>query len=30
MARFGVGRNGGYRRLAAIVDHGLLTRAGLV
>ena len=30
MARFGVGRTVGYRRLRALVDHGLLTRAHLV
>src|SRR4051812_44133984 len=30
MARFGVGRTVGYRRLAGLVDHGLLTRARLV
>ena len=30
MARFGVGRTVGYRRLRALVDHGLLTRARLV
>jgi hypothetical protein len=30
MARFGVGRTVGYRRLARLVDHGLLTRARLV
>jgi hypothetical protein len=30
MAKFGVGRTVGYRRLRALVDHGLLTRARLV
>jgi hypothetical protein len=30
MARFGVGRTVGYRRLAALVDHGLLVRVRLV
>jgi hypothetical protein len=30
MARFGVGRTVGYRRLRALVDHGLLSRARLV
>jgi hypothetical protein len=30
MARFGVGRTVGYRRLARLVDHGLLTGARLV
>jgi hypothetical protein len=30
MARFGVGRTVGYRRLRALVDHGLLTRRRLV
>jgi hypothetical protein len=30
MARFGVGRTVGYRRLRALVDHGLLTRGRLV
>jgi len=30
MARYGVGRTVGYRRLAALVDHGLLARARLV
>jgi hypothetical protein len=30
MAKFGVGRTVGYRRLAALVDHGLLARARLV
>ena len=30
MARFGVGRTVGYRRLARLVDHGLLTRSRLV
>src|SRR4051812_28611108 len=30
MARFGVGRTVGYRRLAALVDHRLLLRARLV
>jgi hypothetical protein len=30
MARFGVGRTVGYRRLAALVEHGLLSRARLV
>jgi hypothetical protein len=30
MARFGVGRTVGYRRLAALIDHGLLARARLV
>jgi hypothetical protein len=30
MARFGVGRTVGYRRLRALVDHGLLTRSRLV
>jgi hypothetical protein len=30
MARVGVGRTVGYRRLARLVDHGLLTRARLV
>jgi hypothetical protein len=30
MARFGMGRTVGYRRLAALVDDGLLTRARLV
>jgi hypothetical protein len=30
MARFGVGRTVGYRRLAELVDHGLLTRVRLV
>jgi hypothetical protein len=30
MARFGVRRTVGYRRLRARVDHGLLTRARLV
>src|SRR3954462_10870420 len=29
MARFGVGRTVGYRRLLALVDHGLLSRARL-
>jgi len=29
-ARCGVGRTVGYRRLRALVDHGLLTRARLV
>src|SRR4051794_1980255 len=30
MARFGVGRTVGYRRLRALVDHGLLSRVRLV
>jgi hypothetical protein len=30
MQRFGVGRTVGYRRLRALVDHGLLSRARLV
>jgi transposase len=30
MARFGVGRTVGYRRLRALVDHGLLARSRLV
>ena len=30
MARFGVGRTVCYRRLAALVDHGLLSRQRLV
>src|SRR4051812_12569351 len=30
MARFGVGRTVGYRRVAALVDHGLLSRVRLV
>jgi hypothetical protein len=30
MKRFGVGRTVGYRRLRALVDHGLLSRARLV
>jgi hypothetical protein len=30
MARFGVGRTVCYRRLRALVDHGLLARARLV
>ena len=30
MAKFGVGRTVGYRRLRALVDHGLLSRARLV
>jgi transposase len=30
MARFGVGRTVGYRRLARLVDHGLLSRTHLV
>src|SRR4051812_7641933 len=30
MARFSVGRTVGYRRLRALVEHGLLTRARLV
>ncbi len=30
MARFGLGRTVGYRRLRALVDHGLLSRARLV
>jgi hypothetical protein len=30
MAHFGVGRTVGYRRLRALVDHGLLSRARLV
>ena len=30
MARFGVGRTVGYRRLRALVDHGRFTRARLV
>src|SRR4051812_26624857 len=30
MARFGVGRTVGYRRLRALVEHGLLTRMRLV
>ena len=30
MARFGVGRTVGYRRLGALVDHGLLSRVRLV
>ena len=30
MARFGVGRTVGHRRLRALVDHGLLSRARLV
>src|SRR3954462_3573617 len=30
MARFGVGRTVGYRRLGALVDHGLLVRERLV
>jgi len=30
MARFGVGRTVGYRRLAALVDHGLLSRSRLI
>lgn len=30
MARFGVGRTVAYRRLRALVDHGLLTRHRLV
>jgi hypothetical protein len=30
MARFGVGRTVGYRRLAALVNHGLLARARLI
>jgi hypothetical protein len=30
MAKFGVGRTVGYRRLRALVDHGLLSRVRLV
>ena len=30
MARFGVGRTVGYRRLRALVDHGLVTRSRLL
>jgi hypothetical protein len=30
MARFGVGRTAGYRRLRTLVDHALLTRERLV